>query len=497
MNSDIALHLLFFCLHLHFAVTDAFSPVFSRSCNGHALCPITTAIAFPSGVRHSSRSSCCSIDGSDAVNPIDRDADKFGLDVSSSEAFKAHELPEYRLVVFGLGNVGTLVAKSASTASARDGEKFFKQVYGTVRRKRDKEKDHGKQNASENAVGSSGGSINTICADTIDDIQVIEFASHEELATLLPSCTHVLVTIPPINSLKWNGEDSFRDMTTDTEYTTKSNATKETIFVGGKPREWPREWKICCDPVFNHPRLSLAELIQPNTWVGYVSSTSVYGNHDGESVNETSPINCEPGSKGELYFRAETEWRNAAEKFGWKLNVFRCAGLYGDGRSALHTLRKKMMKRDYVSLDCEEFGMGNEKERGEKEYPTSRIHEEDVTRAILGSMMKLNELDSLSCNTWNLSDDYPAPRSEVMTFAAKIIKEESTMLLRDPANFQKTTSSTMPVKSERALRRKTDRKRVNNRLAKQMLMPNGILLYPTYREGLQAVMKSNKLNGNW
>ncbi|KAL7469405.1 hypothetical protein ACHAXS_011012 [Conticribra weissflogii] len=501
MTSDIAQLLLLFCLYSNVAVSNGFSPPVSKQRNRRVLQIRTTAVKFHLGTRRSSVPSCCTIDGSDAVNPLDRDVDKLGLDPLSSKAHIAHELPGNRLLVFGLGNVGTLVAKSASIASKSGEDKFFKQVYGTVRRRRDRETPRNDQHASESEVENNGGSINNISSDANDDVQVIEFGSHEELRTLLPSCTHVLVTIPPINSFEWNGEENFLDIT-NAEHTNNNNATKETIFVGGRPRVWPREWKICCDPVLNHPLLSFADLIRPNTWVGYISSTSVYGNHNGEWVNETSSINCEPGSKGELYFRAETEWRSAAEKFGWKLNVFRCAGLYGNGRSALHTVRKRMMMNgDFVSPECEDLGMGTGKERGDKEYPTSRIHEADVTRALLGSMLKFNDQDSLSCHTWNLADDHPAPRCDVMAFAANmIIKENNTPLnhdKQDEAKLQRKINTTIPVKSERDLRRKTDKKRVSNILAKQMLMPDGVLLYPTYREGLLAVMSSNKINGKW
>jgi len=343
--------------------------------------------------------------------------------------------PLNRLLVFGLGNVGTLVAQRSTSFKRSDNQNksapFFGDVYGTTR------------------------SVKEIAG-----VQAIHFDSYQELEDIIPSCTHVLITIPPVNP--------------PSSIDSKSNAT---TLVGGRPRCW----KFFCDPVLNHPNFHLQDLVPANTWVGYVSSTSVYGNHDGGWVTEDSEVKCKPGTKGKLYFRAENEWREAAQECGWNLNIFRSSGLYGDGRSAIHTIRKRGAA----------LGLSNdrntapEKNRPKAEAPTSRIHEEDVSQAILSAMAR-KKLASPCC-LWNLADNYPAPRAEVMAFGTEILREEN--LLPPMVGGQ---SSKKKKQSERARRRLTDRKRVANQRMKDLLLPEGKLIYPTYREGLWSVLNSNR-----
>ena len=322
--------------------------------------------------------------------------------------------PNNKLLVFGLGNVGSLVAKMASSSLPSN----FERVYGTTR--------SGKE---------------------IVNVDTIQFDSYEDVRDIIPSCTHILVTIPPIDS----------------------NSTTNTTFIGGRPRNW----SYFCDPVLNNPCLRLSETVKPNTWIGYVSSTSVYGNHNGDWVNEDSDTKCEPKSKGALYLRAENEWIDAAKSFGWKVNVFRCAGLYGDGRSALHTIRKQGIQQETKSSAMK---VGN---------PTSRIHEEDVARAILSAMIHDDIDGDTSFQLYNLADDNPAPRSEVMAFGHELLGLSNLL----PSQTPQLSSRRRP--SEREKRRRTDRKRVDNNRMKERLLPEG-LLYPTYREGLKAVLEVNR-----
>ena len=416
-----------------------------------------------------------------------------------------------RLLIFGLGNVGKLVAKRGAFLvldnDTRDDNgdndgfcnefPFFDQIYGTVR---SKNTTNYQEVYYENIFNYSDATqINNKTekmnanVNSVKDIQLIEFSSHQQLRTILPTCTHILITIPPIDP-NLNTNKTFNTTTRD------EHEIEEVTLVGGRPRQW----KYFCDPVLNHPHLCLEELLPPNTWVGYVSSTSVYGNHDGEWVNETSQIKCQPGSKGELYHRAEEEWRNAGETSGWKVNVFRCAGLYGDGRSAMHTLRKKMINGGGIATNDQTRIDNDVEAKSKKDYPTSRIHEEDVSRAILCSMMacsrNIDDTGASFCDTWNLADDDPAPRGDVMAFASKLLEETKF----DPiklAGFVNdnglTSTSKKSRQSERERRRKTDRKRVGNQRMKEFLLPDGKLLYPSYREGLQAVLEYNQRSGVW
>lgn len=355
----------------------------------------------------------------------------------SSKAAKGN-----RLIVFGLGNVGTLVAKrSTDFTDGNSDVPFFDHVYGTTR---------------------SG-------KDSPECVESIDFDSYEKLEEILPTCTHVLITIPPV----------------DPSTTAPSNDENNdaTLLLGGRPIQW----KYFCDRVLNHPTYSIQDLLPSNSWVGFVSSTSVYGNHDGEWVSEESEVKCKPGTNGELYYRAENEWRNASKECGWRMHVFRCAGLYGNGRSAIHTLRKKGIAS--IGLDGERASAGEEK-RSKKISPTSRIHEEDVSRAILSAMMNNEPVAGESC-LWNLADDNPAERNKVMEFGKELLAKAN--LLREAGSTKTTQQSKTALSlSGRERRRLLDRKRVANLRMKDLLLPDGTLLYPSYREGLHAVLEANK-----
>jgi len=354
---------------------------------------------------------------------------------NSAEGVSSHNNNEIekpgknRLLVFGLGNIGTLLAQRSTSIDQDDRTPFFDSVFGTTR----------------------GG------AKDIDGIRAINFESYQELEDIIPSCTHILITIPPVDHS--SGLDK------------NDNAT----FGGGRPK--------FCDPVLNQSNLSIQNLIPANTWIGYVSSTSVYGNHDGEWVNEDSEVKCKPGTKGELYYRAENEWRKAAQTYSWKLHIFRSSGLYGDERSAIHTIRKRGAGLDPVDKVAK-----SNQGKSNKSFPTSRIHEEDVSRAILSAMV-CEGLESCGNCLWNLADDDPAPRTEVMEFGTQLLVESN---LLPPKKVDSNQSSRIPQQSERARRRLTDRKRVGNHRLKDLLLPDGKLIYPTYREGLQSVLDCNR-----
>jgi hypothetical protein len=335
--------------------------------------------------------------------------------------------PRNRLMVFGLGNVGSLIAQWGSSLQAANGCKnvttFFDDVWGTTR-----------------------------CPKSVPGVQSISFNANQELKEILPSCTHILITIPPC------------EISSDYDYDINST------LVGGRPRRW----KYFCDAVLNHPHFCLQELVPANTWIGFISSTSVYGNHDGEWVTEDSEVKFAPGTKGELYYKAEEEWRSAASECGWRLHIFRASGLYGNTRSAIHTIRKGR------------HGVSAPNSRPSGNFPTSRIHEEDVSRAIISAMVYNEPATGASC--WNLADDDPADREQVMLFGEALLKEAN--LLQQMIPEESKSLSAAPHRTEREKRRSTDRKRVQNRKIKRIL-PGGVLMYPTYREGLRSVLDFN------
>lgn len=337
----------------------------------------------------------------------------------------------YRLVIFGLGNIGSLVATTASFQKDRSvgqSAPFFEHICGTTR------------SSSKNLHG----------------VQSIPFDDYQTLAENLRRCTHILVTIPPVKP------------------PTDLDPNVDDTIIGGRPRRW----KYFCDPVLNHPKFSLNELVPANTWIGYISSTSVYGNHDGAWVTEESKVNSLCGTKGELYFRAENEWRGAAREFGWRLHVFRASGLYGNTRSALHTVRNG------------KFDESEHKSESNEASFTSRIHEEDVTRAVISAMQYNEPLAGNSC-IWNLADDYPASRAEVMLFGKALLKE-ANLLPQKSSVFNSMLTKSQSNQTERVRRRSTDKKRVQNQRMKSLLLSDGQLIYPTYREGLNSILGFNR-----
>jgi nucleoside-diphosphate-sugar epimerase len=129
------------------------------------------------------------------------------------------------------------------------------------------------------------------------------------------------------------------------------------------------------------------------------------------------------------------------------------------------------------------------------EYPTSRIHEEDVIRAILHAMSNPDLSEAGQSCIWNLADDDPAPRSEVMVFGSNLLHEAGITPFPERAITHVDSEEEETHKgqqSQREKRRKTDKKRVCNRRMKSELLPDGKLIYPTYREGLRSVLNNNK-----
>lgn len=236
----------------------------------------------------------------------------------------------------------------------------------------------------------------------------------ETVGSLLLECTHVLITIPP-----------------------------------------PREQ----DLVFNDVMDQVESKLPQNAWLGFVSTSGVYGNHDGAWVTEESPLYCDKDSPTYRYVVQETKWRELAQQHGWQCRIFRCAGLYGPDRSALHTLWKK---RAYSMSPVAGI--------------TNRIHEADVARAIVASMVSSTDARN-DFRVYNLSDDEPESRNVVMQYASELLGSIGVDI--------EVESSSSSESSTRSKRRGTEIKRVSNERMKQELVSE--LLYPTYREGLSSI----------
>lgn len=187
-------------------------------------------------------------------------------------------------------------------------------------------------------------------------------------------------------------------------------------------------------------------------WVGYLSSTGVYGDHQGRWVDETSA--CEPiGTSGILRLQAEQSWLSFAKAYELPLHIFRLAGIYGPGRNALDRLQQEKSYSIY-----------------KEGHFFSRIHVEDIASVLLASMHLGQPL-----GIYNVADDKPEASHVVEAFAASLLGLAPLPLV--PIN----EASLSPM----ALEFYASNKQVSNQKIKTEL--NCHLLYPSFREGLTQI----------
>ncbi len=191
-------------------------------------------------------------------------------------------------------------------------------------------------------------------------------------------------------------------------------------------------------------------------WVGYLSTTGVYGDHGGGWVDEEAAL--APGTeRGRRRVLAEEQWRAISEQGGWPLAIFRLAGIYGPGRGPFEKVRSGEARR--IVKPGQIF---------------SRIHVEDIAQ-VLEAAMQRPAAAAPGGIAFNVCDDEPAPPEDVLAHAADLIG-----VPRPPeVPFDEAEMSPM-ARSFYA-----ESKRVRNDGMKTRLGVS--LLYPTYREGLAAL----------
>jgi nucleoside-diphosphate-sugar epimerase len=209
------------------------------------------------------------------------------------------------------------------------------------------------------------------------------------------------------------------------------------------------------DPVIDHHGNDLVRL-EGVKWMGYLSTTGVYGDRGGDWVTERDALRP-IGPRGRARLAAEEAWLGLGH-VGHKVHVFRLAGIYGPGRSALDTLREGRAKR--VVKQGQIF---------------SRIHVEDIATILEASIAKPD-----AGAAYNVCDDEPAPPQDVIAYAAA--------LLGVPAPPEVAYEEAVKTMSEMARSFYAESKRVSNRRIKDEL--GATLAYPDYREGLKALLAS-------
>lgn len=188
-------------------------------------------------------------------------------------------------------------------------------------------------------------------------------------------------------------------------------------------------------------------------WIGYLSTTGVYGDWEGRWVFEDSPLNAH-SPEGARRAAAEHDWHALGEQTGLPVAAFRLPGIYGPGRSPFDRLRK---------------GQARSIDRPGQVF--SRIHVEDIAAGVEASMRRPRRGAA-----YNLVDDEPAP--------AHVVTAHAAALLGVPAPPVEAYDAAML--SPKARRFYEESRRVANALAKAEL--GWRPAYPTYREGLAAVL---------
>ncbi len=192
-------------------------------------------------------------------------------------------------------------------------------------------------------------------------------------------------------------------------------------------------------------------------WVGYLSTTSVYGDRDGDWVDETSERR--PTSKrGSRRQKAEDQWLSLYQAHNLPVHIFRLAGIYGPGRSALDSIRAGMARR------IEKPG-----------HAFSRIHVEDIVRVLMASMEKPK-----SGGIYNISDDEAAPSHDVIAYACELLGRPIPPLVP----FEQ---SDLPPMARSFY---NDNKRIRNDRMKSEFDLD--LKYKTYREGLKGCLDAEE-----
>jgi nucleoside-diphosphate-sugar epimerase len=189
-------------------------------------------------------------------------------------------------------------------------------------------------------------------------------------------------------------------------------------------------------------------------WLGYLSTTGVYGDRGGGWVDEDSGLHPS-GERGRRRIAAETGWLDLWRRHRVPVHVFRLAAIYGPGRGPFHGLRVGAAKR--IAKPGQVF---------------SRIHVEDLASVLSASIARPRP-----GAVYNVCDDEAAPPEAVVAYAAGLLGVEPPALVP----FEQAKLSPM------ARSFYDDNKRVSNARMKTEL---GVALrHPTYREGLRAILR--------
>jgi len=242
---------------------------------------------------------------------------------------------------------------------------------------------------------------------------------------------------------------------------------------GVEPRLWPGEdlaadfarvTHVLCsispdaagDPVLVHHAHALAAAAPRLRWVGYLSTTGVYGDHDGGWVDEATPL-APTTERGRRRVLAERQWQALAERAGLPLHIFRLAGIYGPGRGPFEKVRDGTARR--IVKPGQYF---------------SRIHVDDIA-AVLTASISHPDPGAI----YNVADDDPSPPEDVLAEAARLLG------LPVPPEVPFDEADMTPL----ARSFYAESKRIRNDRIKNDL--GVVLTYPDYRSGLARLLEAS------
>ena len=189
-------------------------------------------------------------------------------------------------------------------------------------------------------------------------------------------------------------------------------------------------------------------------WVGYLSTTGVYGDHDGGWVDEDTPL-TPTTDRGRARVEAEAQWRAIP---GLPLHIFRLAGIYGPGRGPFSKVRNGTARR--IIKPGQVF---------------SRIHVEDIAQVLAASIDRPNP-----GAVYNVCDDDPAPPQDVIAYAAELLD----MPVPEAIPFEDADLSPM-ARSFYAESKKVRNDRIKSELGVS-------LRFPDYRSGLRDLLAAEE-----
>ena len=211
------------------------------------------------------------------------------------------------------------------------------------------------------------------------------------------------------------------------------------------------------DPVLARLAPQLAEAAPDLRWVGYLSTTGVYGDRGGAWIDETAERRPAT-ARGAARVAAEDAWLALHARSGLPVHLFRLAGIYGPGRGPFAKVRAKSARR--IVKPGQVF---------------SRIHVDDIAGALRASLAAPRP-----GRAWNVNDDLPAPPQDVLAEAARLLD------LPPPPEIAYEDADLSPM----AASFYSESKRTSNRRLKTELgwRPQ----HPTYREGLRAILDAER-----